>query len=225
MTIELLLLMALGMANGLLHALDADHILAVSSVALSDQPARVKVLRTALLWAVGHGLSLMVFTAIALGLGWAIPPSVSFAAELAVGVILIAVGLSIIYQLRHRHIRISHHSHDGLPAHTHLHHSDHSGRGLADHKPVLVGVVHGIAGGAPLLAVLPGLVQEQFTIAALYILLFSLCVGLAMCTFGGLLGGVVKVVNRRFSHGLRVFQGVLGVQAIGFGGYWIASAL
>src|SRR5690606_41502892 len=107
MTIELLLLMALGMANGLLHALDADHILAVSSVALSDQPARVTVLRTALLWAVGHGLSLMVLTAIALGLGWAIPPPAPFAAQLAVGVSLRAVGLSTIYRLRHRQPRPS----------------------------------------------------------------------------------------------------------------------
>ena len=223
MTAELVLLMMLGMGNGLIHALDADHILAVSSVAASDKPSRRGIFRTALMWALGHGASLLMVTIAALGLGWVIPEGLSQAAEIAVGVLLIAIGLSIFVQLRKSDIRLSHHHHDHLPPHTHLHNADHGNR--ADHKPVLVGVIHGIAGSAPLLAVLPSLIQSHFLIAGLYILLFSVCVGLAMCIFGGVLGTLVHYLGRRFTRGIKIFQSVLGVQAIGFGCYWIASAV
>lgn len=223
MSAELLLLLLLGMGNGLLHALDADHVLAVSAVALGDKSGNTKIntriLRTSVFWALGHGASLIVLTILAIGLGWAIPPSLSAAAEIMVGIILIAAGSAIFAQLWRGRLRLSHHHHDDLPPHVHIHTRDHS-RG-SDHKPVLVGIVHGIAGGAPLLAILPLMIASQFMLAAAYIVLFSTCVALMMCAFGGLLGSLVKWLGAKFEHGVAVLQGVLGAQAIGFGCFWL----
>ena len=226
MSAEILLLLALGMGNGLLHALDADHVLAVSAVALGDKESNRKIskgiLRTAVLWALGHGTSLVVLTTLAIGLGWAIPQRLSSVAEVLVGLILIAAGGAIWAQLWRGRLRISHHRHEGLPPHVHIHTEGHGHR--SDHKPVLVGIVHGIAGGAPLLAVLPLMISSQFLLATSYILLFSASVALMMCAFGGLLGSLVRWLGTTFEHGVTALQGLLGAQAIGFGCFWLWRA-
>lgn len=227
MSAELLFLLGLGMANGLLHALDADHILAVSAVALSGQRGREKrdgkVLRTALLWALGHGVSLICLVAMAVGLGWAIPEALSRGAELLVGVILIAIGGSIVLRLWRGTIRITRHHHSGLPPHTHIHNPGHEHR--SDHRPVLVGIVHGIAGSAPLLAVLPLMIRQEFIFVALYVLLFSACVAAMMCAFGGGLGSVARMLEKRTASGIKWLQGTLGIQALVMGAYWLYAAI
>lgn len=228
MSPEILLLLALGAGGGLLHALDADHILAVSTVAVSGDASRRKILATALNWAVGHGLSLALVCLTVLGFGLAIPETLSSTAELLVGVILVAVGLSLLWAFRRGDMRFSVHRHENLPAHAHLHGLDHSPKGrlsLGDHKPMLIGIVHGVAGSAPLIALLPLVIQSRFILAGAYILLFTVCVALAMCVFGGLLGVVVSRLQARFKHSLAVMQGLLAVQSIGLGGFWIYQAI
>jgi hypothetical protein len=223
MSTEILLLLVLGMANGLLHALDADHILAVSAVAFEGDSRRRNVLRTSACWALGHGGALALLVTLAVGFEWAIPELVSTTAELLVGVILMAVGSSILWQLWRGRIRISHHRHEGLPSHLHLH--DHRHLHRSDHRPVLVGVVHGVAGSAPLLAVLPLIIKSQLVFASLYILLFSASVAVMMCLFGGMLGSLVNTLGNRFRHGVLLLQSLLGIQAFAFGGFWILRAI
>ena len=223
MTTELLLLMLLGMGNGLLHAFDADHIVAVSSLAGRGEISRYRIFRTAALWSLGHGTVLLCIVVLVLGLGVAMPEPVFRAAELAIGVILVAVGAGILSPLMARKVRISRHRHGDQPPHIHLHRENH--RQSSDHRPVLVGMIHGVAGSAPLLAVLPAMFQQNYGVAALYILLFSVCVGLAMCVFGGVLGQVSQVIGRRLESGILYFQRFLGLQAIAFGGYWIYASL
>lgn len=229
MSPEILLLLALGAGGGLLHALDADHILAVSTVAVGGDASRRKILATALNWALGHGLSLALVSLTVLGFGLAIPEALSSTAELLVGVILVAVGLSLLWAFGRGEVRFSVHRHENLPSHAHLHGVDHSPksgrRGLGDHKPMLIGIVHGVAGSAPLIALLPLVIQSQFMLAGVYILLFTLCVALAMCLFGGLLGVVVSRLQVRFKHSLAILQGLLAVQSIALGGLWIYQAV
>ena len=221
MNTDMLWLLALGAGGGLLHALDADHILAVSTVAAGGDASRRRVLRTALNWALGHGLSLGVVTLSVLGLGLAMPEGLSAMAELLVGVILLAAGWR-------GEVALSLHRHGGLPAHAHLHGRDHvgaPGRGLVDHRPVLIGIIHGVAGSAPLLALLPLVIKAQFLLAGLYILLFTLCVAFAMCVFGGLLGALVSRLQERSRRAFGLLRGLLGLYAIGFGGFWLHHAL
>src|SRR5690554_5493586 len=213
MTPEIILLLALGAGGGLLHALDADHILAVSTVAVSGDASRRRILRTAFNWALGHGLSLALVTLVVLGFGLAVPETLSSAAELLVGAILVAVGLSLLRGLWRGELRFSAHRHSGLPTHVHLHDAAHlpasDRRDAGDHRPVLIGIIHGIAGSAPLIALLPLVIKAEFVLAGLYILLFTLCVAAAMCLFGGLLGALVSDLQSRFRHSLALLQGVL----------------
>lgn len=229
MNTDMLWLLALGAGGGLLHALDADHILAVSTVAAGGDASRRRVLRTALNWALGHGLSLALVTLSVLGFGLAIPEALSSVAELLVGVVLLAAGLSLLRAGWRGEVAVSLHRHRGLPAHVHLHGRDHidaqGARGLVDHRPVLIGIIHGIAGSAPLLALLPLVIQAQFMLAGLYILLFTLCVALAMCAFGGLLGVLVSGILRRSRRAFDTMRALLGLYALGFGAFWLHQAL
>jgi high-affinity nickel permease len=79
--------LTLAFGLGLMHALDADHIMAVSGLA-SARPGRRRALAFCARWAIGHGLSLLSIGAAVLLLGLAIPVSLSAHAESLVGVVL-----------------------------------------------------------------------------------------------------------------------------------------
>jgi len=70
---ETLLLLAMGSANGLVHALDADHVVAVTTLAGRGAFSRAVLLRTALHWALGHGVALTLIMLAVLFLGLALP--------------------------------------------------------------------------------------------------------------------------------------------------------
>jgi hypothetical protein len=210
------------MGNGLLHALDADHIVAVSSVAVQGKASRGAILRTAFEWALGHGVSLLLICCVVLGFGLALPEQLSHLAELLVGAILLAVGSSLLWALARGEVTLSRHEHPQLPPHLHLHKHSHSR--LGHHKSVFIGFIHGTAGSAPLLAVLPLVIRNEFLFAGLYILVFTLFVAIMMCCFGGLLGAFIQRLQQRYRHGLAVFQLVMGLQSLGFGGFWILKA-
>lgn len=228
MSPDILLLLALGAGGGLLHALDADHILAVSSVAVSGDASKRDVLVTARNWALGHGLSLGLISLTVLGFGLTIPEALSSAAELLVGVILVAVGFSLLWAFGRGDMRFSIHRHCSLLPHAHLHDRNHGSKNsrlnFAHHKPMLIGIVHGVAGSAPLIALVPLVIESRFMLAGVYIVLFTGCVALMMCLFGGVLGSVVSGLQARFRHSLAVLQGLLAVQSIALGGFWIYQA-
>jgi len=219
METELLMLMLLGMGNGLLHALDADHISAVSSLAVAGTLSRRRIFRTVVMWSVGHGALLLGIVLSTMSLGIVVPHWLIKIAEISIGIILLAVGLGILLPFLRRTLRITSHRHPRQAVHIHLHDKDHGP--LSDHRPVLVGMIHGVAGSAPLLAVLPAMFGGNHAAAGLYILLFSLSVGAAMCLFGGLFSGVSAIVSTRLARGQVYLQRLLGCQAMIFGGYWL----
>ena len=88
------------------HALDPDHVLAVSSLAVrkSDRPG-ARAVAYAVQWAMGHGGLLLLVAAAALFLHRELPTPLPYWAERLVGVILIATGLSVCWRFlgqRHR---------------------------------------------------------------------------------------------------------------------------
>ena len=92
MILEILPLIFLGFSLGLMHALDADHVMAVT--ALSNQkPSFLKTLWFSANWAIGHGGVLLISGVLLFGLGLSIPTSLQYFSELSVGLLLIAIGL------------------------------------------------------------------------------------------------------------------------------------
>ena len=88
-------------------------------------------------------------------------------------------------------------------------------------KAVLVGMVHGLAGSAPLLALLPMAENGSQWTNLIYLVFFSMGVLFSMVIFGGLFGVILHWAQAKifiFAFGIRM---LISVCSITFGGYWI----
>jgi len=154
----------LGFAVGLAHALDADHVAAVAAMMGKGDNARGVIARGAA-WGLGHTLALFLICSAVLLLGLTISGTVETALELAVGVLIAALGLRVLWKLRRERIHIHAHEHDGdRHVHAHSHAGDPDRRDAAIHEhqhvtrallPTLgIGLLHGAAGSAGLLVLI-----------------------------------------------------------------------
>lgn len=153
--------LGLGFVVGLAHALDADHVAAVAAMMNRKDGRRGIVLRGAA-WGLGHTLALFVICSGVLLLGLSISDRLGAALELAVGVMIVCLGLRVLWTLWRERIHIHAHSHGSeRHVHAHSHRLDavaHE-RSAHDHRhmtraliPTLgVGLLHGAAGSAGLL--------------------------------------------------------------------------
>lgn len=209
-------LLPLGISLGVLHAFDADHILAVSTLAHRRCKASDGIVY-ALKWSLGHGGVLVLIAGALVLSNWQIPLFIAHSAEKLVGVILIFAGISLLWSFRQSKLRLQAHRH-GNQLHVHLikegdlsHH---------DHSPTLVGIVHGVAGSAPALALIPAS-QSNEPLAIAYILVFSLGMLAGMASFGMLLGRTQQWIlntNPALFKGSRL---LLGCCTTGLGVLWL----
>jgi len=220
---------ALAFGLGMLHALDADHIMAVSGM-IANQRSLKDVLRFCSRWAIGHGSILLLAGILAFMVGWVLPDSLSHYADAGVGVVLIVIGAMVLINLYRRHIHVHFHSHDGLPEHAHWHsHHQHDMQEHVDnphrhsHGPLLVGMLHGLSGSAPLLALIPMATLKSPMLGFVYLFIFSIGVLLSMLLFGGLLSLFLKVVERYAERLLFWIRGFTGLGAMVLGGVMLSS--
>lgn len=227
---DLLPLITLAFGLGMLHALDADHIMAVSGLASTRVSFR-NSLRFCLRWATGHGLALLFIGTCVYLLGMAIPHSLSHYAESAVGIMLIMIGAWILWELKTKNAHLHFHHHDNLPEHAHWHqHHQHRRQHDQDshshqHGAMFVGILHGTAGSAPLLVLIPLAKLGSPVYAIAYSLLFSAGVLLAMLLFGGFLGSVYLWLSKLGSGFVKTLRAIIATSAIVFGSYLAFGAL
>lgn len=217
----------LAFSTGLLHALDADHVMAVTGIA-SRKFEFKEVIRLCTRWSIGHGLTLLILGAGVYALGLGIPPALSQYAETLVAIILIIIGLAIFYDLRKKNVHLHFHRHDGLQQHAHWHthekgadknqhkESNHS----HNHSAIFIGIIHGVAGIAPLLAVIP-LASQPAWVAISYLAVFCIGVLLSMILFGGLLAKGVGVIQKYGSSSINVIRSIVAVASISLGIAWL----
>ena len=214
----LLTLLSLALGLGLLHALDADHILAVSGL-ISAHPGRAAGRRFCLRWAAGHGLALLLIGAAVLWLGMVLPAAFNTYAEGLVGLALLVIAAGVWRDLWRRDIHLHFHAHEGVAPHAHWHR--HGGANRTQHRhahgAVLVGVLHGAAGSAPLLALLPLARLASPWLGFIYLLVFAAGVACAMLLFGGLLGAALEKLARGRARSLHRARAGLAVGALGWG--------
>ena len=142
---------ALGSLLGMRHALEPDHLTAVSTLMTSSAGERSRF-RAAMLgasWGVGHTLSLMIVGAALVLLRAEMPPRVADLFELFVAVMLVGLGVrAIAMAVRQGPIGPTHTHHHGHVVHRHAGVTPHVhvGRWTLARRPLLVGAVHGLAG-------------------------------------------------------------------------------
>src|SRR4051794_25593250 len=153
-------ILGLGFLLGMQHALEPDHIAAVSSIAARRTNVG-DIVKHGLTWGIGHTLTLFGFAGAAILLGHAIPERLAQPLEAAVGLMLIGLGVNVLWQLWRDRVHFHHHGHgDGTKhIHVHSHRNDAIPQQRTAHvhphgfrwRALLVGLVHGMAGSAALL--------------------------------------------------------------------------
>src|SRR6201997_3165921 len=148
-------ILGLGFLLGMQHALEADHIAAVSSIAARRTDID-DIVKHGLTWGLGHTLTLFAFAGAAILLGQAIPEAWSRPLETAVGIMLVGLGSHVLWRLWRDRVHFHRHHHQDGTVHLHAH--SHAGETLphqrASHshehgfrwRTLLVGLMHGMAG-------------------------------------------------------------------------------
>lgn len=218
--------LAIAFVLGLIHALDADHVMALSVFATRARGA-AEGARAGLRWSLGHGAVLLVVGLLLVLLGRAMPASWSAWAERAVGVVMIGLGAWVWIELARSRAHLHFHAHDGLRPHAHWHAHRHAHpaarapRHQHEHGALFVGALHGLAGSAPLLVVLP-VAASAPAAAAAYLVLFGLGVAVAMVAVSGALGHVAgRLAERRAARGLSWLRGLGAFGSVAIGA-WLA---
>ncbi|CAN5287867.1 hypothetical protein BH23CHL9_BH23CHL9_16290 [soil metagenome] len=186
---QLLALAGFGFLIGMRHATDADHVIAVTTILNRSRRFWDTTLIGAL-WGLGHTITVVLVGVLIIGFNVVIPPPVGLAMEFVVALMLIGLGiLNLTGGLRSLTERFTPpapmHAHDhahGDDSHGHLH-GHGSNRGLLATfgryqliRPVVVGLVHGLAGSAAVALLVLATIQDTGTALA-YLVIF--CVGVA----------------------------------------------
>src|SRR3981189_1804052 len=112
--------LGLGFLLGMQHALEADHIAAVSSIAARRSHVG-DIVKHGLTWGLGHTLTLFVFAGAALLLGHTIPENLSRPIETAVGIMLVGLGAHVLWRLWRDRVHFHSHGHGDGTQHIHAH--------------------------------------------------------------------------------------------------------
>ena len=89
---DLVSLLLLGFFLGMRHATDADHVIAIATIVSRQRTLRGSVLIGAA-WGIGHTLTILAVGSAIILFGVVIPARVGLAMELAVGIMLVILGL------------------------------------------------------------------------------------------------------------------------------------
>ena len=243
--ISLLSLVALGFFLGMRHATDPDHVVAVTTIVARHRTIKHAALIGAL-WGAGHTLTIVAVGGAIIALGWVIPARIGLSMEFSVAVMLILLGVmnltGFLHWLNGRFSPVAgkeaaERSEDAsgnadVPAHRHgysflSHEAGHSALSRFDRffgsigvyqlvRPLIVGVVHGLAGSAAVaLLVLTTIRDPRWAIAYLLVFGFGTIAGMILITAAVSLPVVYAGrVSSRMGLALRVSTGLL---SLGFG--------
>jgi hypothetical protein len=204
---------------GLVHAFDADHVMALSVFATRGKGGREGV-HAGLRWATGHGLVLLAIGLVLLLLGHSLPTRIAIVSERLVGLAMILLGAKVWIDLARRRSHLHFHTHDDLPPHAHWHTHEDDGHGH-EHGALMIGALHGLAGSAPILAVLPAAARSPL-LGLAYLVLFATGVALAMGVVSGLIGHfAARLSQRAQAGGLSMLRACCATGSIALG-VWLA---
>ena len=217
---ELLTGSALGSLLGMRHALEPDHLTAVSTLVTGERSS-VRAAMLGATWGLGHTLSLVAVGAVLVVLRAEMPARVADLFELFVAIMLVGLGIrAIVVAVRQGRVGPAHthqhgplvHNHAGARPHVHL------GHWTLARRPLLVGAVHGLAGSGALTA----LVLATLTSTAqrlTYMALFGFGSTVGMAILSGLLGWPLAKIgaNRAMTRALSI---AVGCVSIGLGLFW-----
>ncbi len=225
---EYLAVLPLGLIIGMTHALEADHLAAVSAMH-NRKDNRFALVKRGAFWGLGHTASLFVVCLAVFSLGLTISARLEAALEFLVGLMIILLGALMLRRLRRERIHIHAHEHDG-DRHVHMHshaeetrrhsESQHRHRQVLkkeDGKVLAVGMVHGLAGSAGLLLLMVASADTLLQAIA-YLVVFGVGSMIGMAALSAIVSLPLGMVQRLGGWAPAAVSVAIGVTAICVGG-------
>ncbi len=241
----LLGILFLGFFLGMRHATDSDHVIAVTTI-VSRQRRISEAALTGIFWGIGHSLTLLVVGGAIILFGIVIPERVGMSLEFCVALMLILLGFlnlrgfkreltGVVERSAHKH---PHQHGDYVHSHSHGHEpSEHGhaeeeipaarldrrfGRSRIYHaaRPIIIGVVHGLAGSAAVaLLVLPIIREPVWAMA--YLLVFGAGTIVGMMSITAAIAVPVAYSAHRFQFFNRWIAAGAGALSLLFGAFLV----
>ena len=243
--LNFLTILGVGFLLGIRHATDPDHVIAVTTIVSRQHSVRHAGMIGAL-WGLGHTITIVLVGTGIIVFNLAIPARIGLAMELAVGLMLILLGILNLTGLTrwiterftpehgagvvHSHI----HTHGGEPhVHTHTHGAD-AHIGLEERpqgpvqqwlarlglyqllRPLAVGIVHGLAGSAAVALLVLTTIRDPRWAIA-YLLIFGIGTIAGMMLITIILGAPFAYTGKRFAALNRGLGLASGLISIAFG--------
>ena len=201
------------LALGAAHALAPDHVMTV--VALTRDSAPRSAFRHALYWAGGHGLAIIAAALSAVLIGQFLPGRWLVVAEWMAALALMAMGATLLLRAGwlpslHAHGPFGRHLH--LPAAGTIFARPHA------HGALTLGLLHGLAGSAAALAMLPAAAQSSPGLALGAAAAFVLGVLIAMAAFGYGCGALLASADAN-TKSARTITTMIGIATVAAGFY------
>ena len=217
---------------GLRHASDPDHLAAVTTLIASEEERKQarKAGWMGFCWGLGHGTTLVVLGLPLVLFNRFLPERVGQIAEVAIGVVIVALAVRLLLRWRRGVFHVHTHSHDEEPDHRHVHsHKEsesHEHVHAVPHRGPLsaygIGLVHGIGGSGGLTLLLLSTISDKAqATGALFVFAAGTAVSMALLStlFGLAIAG--GPIARNFER----VAPVLGVLSMAFGAWYALGAL
>jgi ABC-type nickel/cobalt efflux system permease component RcnA len=226
-------ILLLGLLIGMKHAVEADHVAAVASLAGRNQSLR-GALRMGLAWGLGHTVALFAVGAVVLSLDTVLPERIALILEFAVGIMLVWLGLDVIRRLIKARIHFHAHQHRDGTQHFHAHshaaesahnrsYHNHEHRRTVPLRALAVGLMHGMAGSAALILLTLGEINSLW-MALAYMALFGLGSMLGMAALSIIIAVPLQRLAKHLTWAHSSLNALVGMLTIGIGAWVMYDA-
>ena len=231
--------LAIAFLLGMWHATDPDHVTAVASIVLGERGPRARSAASlGAAWGAGHATTLLAFGLPLVLWRHVLPASVERAAEIAIGLLIVALAGRLLVRWRRGYLHVHPHRHDDLVhAHPHAHEHAHGGARLDppahrhSHGEALgrtplaafgIGLVHGLAGSSGAALLLVAAIDSR-AVAALALIVFAAATAVAMGLSTWAVGQLLT--RRRVALGIEAALPLFGALGLLFGAGYALSGL
>ncbi|WLR58225.1 HoxN/HupN/NixA family nickel/cobalt transporter [Guptibacillus hwajinpoensis] len=197
MDASLLSILVIGFLLGIKHAIEPDHVIAVSTIA-SKTRSLWKSSLAGVYWGIGHTTTLFLVGMLLFLFNTTLTDTWAMSLEMIVGFMLVFLGIKTLRTKT---------ANTGLKGnHTYV-------------QSGVIGFIHGLAGSAAMVMLTMSTVETMFQ-GAIYILVFGVGTCVGMLGFTTILGLPFVATRKQLRLNHRLTQ-VTGILSVGFGFYYI----
>lgn len=182
----------LGLLLGMRHALDADHVVAVTTI-VSREQSLWRAGRVGVWWGIGHSATIFLVGGSIILFRLTIPARVGLAFEFVVALMLIALGLLNLWRSR-----------------------DDEAAAAPTMPPLVIGLVHGLAGSAAIALLVLAAIPNAWQ-GIVYLVVFGLGTIVGMMVITSAIAAPALVATRRVTAMRRYVRLGAGALSLVFG--------